>query len=169
MPLDLYGNVFSQLPIYRWLQRRRCVRDWFCRFYSMVQRHGVSRKKIFHQLRMFHARCARAICRVNRYHSRIHHISTSDLLSRLAILSIDAYVSKRQLTWAGHVWRMGWDRIPRKMLTSWVRKPRPRGCPSFTYGRGLLKALRKIDLSKDNWTLVAMDRVAWRSQIMKFR
>ena len=122
-------------------------------------------EKLFQQLRLFHARCLRSMCRVNRLHSRIHHISTVNLLTRMKLLSMDAYVSRQQLTWAGHVWRMGWERWPRKMLTSWVRSPRPRGCPQFTYGRGLQKALKKVDLDMNNWSVLALDRVAWRSRI----
>ena len=122
---------------------------------------------LFNQLRLFHARCARAMCRVNRWHSRIHHISTADLLKRIDILPIDVYVSRRQLTWAGHVWRMGPERLPRKMLTSWVCEKRPRGCPQFTYGRGLQKALKKVDIDKNTWTGMADDRLAWRDIIRK--
>lgn len=124
-------------------------------------------ERLFNQLRVFHARCVRSMCRVNRHHTWLHHISTAELLKRTKLLSMDAYVSRRQLTWAGHVWRMGWERLPRKMLTCWVREPRPRGCPEFTYGRGLGKALAKINLNRKDWTTVAEDRAIWRGRIKK--
>ena len=60
------------------------------------------------------------------------------------LLSIDGYVTRRQLRWLGHVSRMKSERLPRKMLTSWVREKRPRGAPDFTYGRGVYKALRNV-------------------------
>ena len=55
-------------------------------------------EEMFHQLRLFHARCVRAMCRVNRRHTRLHHISTVELLNRMRLLTIDTYVTKRQLT-----------------------------------------------------------------------
>ena len=54
-------------------------------------------EKLFHLLRLFHARCIRAMCRVNRLHTRLHRISTEELLNRLGLKSIDAYVTTRQL------------------------------------------------------------------------
>ena len=77
-------------------------------------------EKLFNQLRAFHARCARAMCRVNRLHVRLHQITTKELLDRLGLKSLDAYINTRQLQWAGHVVRMPYERIPRKMLSSWV-------------------------------------------------
>ena len=119
----------------------------------------------FHQLRLFHARCVRTMCRVNRLHTRVHRISTASLLGRLGLQSIDIYVTKKQLRWAGHVWRMDWSRLPRKMLTCWVREPRPRGCPEFTYGRGLRKALKKANVALNSWTRTASNRSNWRKVI----
>ena len=34
---------------------------------------------LLHKLRMFHHQCVRAMCRVNRQHTRIHHIRTTEL------------------------------------------------------------------------------------------
>ena len=49
---------------------------------------------------------------------------------------------KRQLRWAGHVARMSYERMPRKVLSSWVPNERPIGVPEFTYGRSLYKCLK---------------------------
>ena len=78
------------------------------------------------------------MCRVNLLHVRKHRISTESLLERLDLKSIDCYITRRQLAcWAGHVARMSFDRLPRKMLSYWVASKRPKGAPKFTYGRGL--------------------------------
>ena len=69
---------------------------------------------------------------VNLHHVRKFHISNESLLERLGLLSIDCYVIKRQLAWAGHVARMGFERLPRKLLSCWVTSKRPRGSPEFT-------------------------------------
>ena len=57
------------------------------------------------------------------------------------------------------------ERLPRKMLTSWVKEKRPRGAPEFTYGRGVYKAMKKVNLERNNWYQTAMDRDKWRTVI----
>ena len=120
---------------------------------------------LFNKLRVFHARCVRAMCRVTRLHTRMHRITTTELLQRLNLSTIDQYITRRQLRWLGHVARMEKERLPRKFLTSWVRNKRPRGAPQFTYGRGVMKALKKAEIKKDSWYDIAQDRVAWRTLI----
>ena len=118
-------------------------------------------EKLYNQLRRFHARCVRAMCRVNLLHTRLHHISTLELLNRLKLKDIDSYFTRRHLRWAGHVARMSFNRLPRKMMSSWVTNKRPRGSPEFTYGRGLMKSLKKVKLNSCNWTESALDRNKW--------
>ena len=125
-------------------------------------------EELFRQLRNFHARCVRAMCRVTRWHTRIHRISTADLLTRLGLPTIDIFISRRQLRWAGHVSRMDFTRLPRKMLSAWVRSKRPRGAPRFTYGRSLRKALRKANINEQAWPWLAANRETWRSLINTF-
>ena len=117
---------------------------------------------LLHELRCFHARCVRNMCRITRRHTRTHRISTEDLLNRLNLDSIDTYINRRQLRWAGHVARMPSHRLPRKMLSSWVRSKRPRGAPRFTYGRTLKKALKKANVDATNWYESAADKKGWR-------
>ena len=66
-----------------------------------------------------------------------YRISNEELLDRIGLQSIDIYVTKRQLSWAGHVTRIYFDCLPQKMLSSWVRCNRPRGSPKFINGCGL--------------------------------
>lgn len=122
-------------------------------------------EKLYNQLRTFHHRCIRAMCRVTRKHTRNHRISTLELLRRTGLSSIDVYVTRRQLRWAGHVARMDFSRLPRKMLSSWVRSKRPRGAPQYTYGRGLMKSLRKAGVDTGTWWLQAGDRLQWRDAV----
>ena len=100
--------------------------------------------------------------RVTRKHTREHHISNEELRNRAGLLTPDAYVMRHQLRWAGHVSRMDWNRLPRKMLSSWVEHKRLVGAPEFTYGRGLMKSIRKIDLNEFNWSIAASDKAGWR-------
>ena len=120
---------------------------------------------LFNKLRVFHSRCIRAMCRVNRTHTWKHHISNEDLRTRTGLKEIDTYITKRQLRWAGHVARMDMDRLPRKMISSWARNKRPQGCPKFTYGRGLVKALKKANIDITTWSDQAKDWILWRNLV----
>ena len=122
-------------------------------------------EEMLHKIRNFHNRCVRTMCRVNLRHTHIHHISTAQLLQRLSIEPVDNYIYRYQLRWAGHVSRMPWNRIPRKMMSCWVNSTRPRGCPKMTYGRSLSKCLLKAGILVNNWTELAADRDAWRDRI----
>ena len=119
-------------------------------------------EKYMQKICVFVARCIRNMFRVTRKHTREHHISNEELRTRAGLLMADAYVMRHQLRWAGHVSRMEWNRLPRKRLPSWVRHKRLVGAPEFTYGRGLMKSLRKIGLTKNNWSATASDKSGWR-------
>ena len=79
------------------------------------------------KLRAFHHRCVRSICGVIMWHVQHHEISNVEILKRASLMSIDTYMARRRLRWIGHVSRMSWIRVPRKLLSSWVYQGRPRG------------------------------------------
>ena len=105
------------------------------------------------------------MCRVNLLHVREHKICTKDLLERLGLKSIECYVTQRQLAWAGHVARREHARIPQKFLSSWVTSKRPRGAPEFTYGRGLVKSLKKASIPIDTWFELANNKSWWKCML----
>jgi len=118
------------------------------------------------RLRVFHAQCVRSMCRVSRKHTRQHRISTAALEKRLGLDSIDIYLSRRQLRWAGHVSRMDYaQRLPRRMLSSWVPHPRTRGAPPMTYGRSLDSALSDFHIDRHEWPRLAANRTVWRETL----
>ena len=57
------------------------------------------------------------------------------------------------------------DRLPRKMLSSWVRTKCPIGAPEFIYGHGLYKSMTKGDVDVKNWYELALDKLKWRKII----
>ena len=120
---------------------------------------------LMQRLRVFHAQCARAMCRVTRKHTWEHHISSEQLRERLGLDSIELYIHARQLRWLGHVRRMGPERLPRLMLSAWVAHKRPAGAPQFTYGRTIAKAMDVFDLDPVRWPELAADRGAWRTML----
>jgi len=146
--LEVKGKVYESLVLSILLYGSEC---WFLT------------EELYRWLRSFHNRCVRAMCGVSMVDVFENHISNENLFNRLDIKCIDSYVVKRQLRWAGHVARMDLNRLPRKMISSWVSAKRPRGSPEMTYGRSFYKALKKANITKDNWFNLAMDRNNWRA------
>ena len=105
------------------------------------------------------------MCRVTRKHTWDQHISTRELEQRLGLETIDLYLARRQLRWAGHVSRMDFERLPRRMLSCWVPHVRPAGAPRMTYGRSLTKALDKFNVDASRWHELAADRTVWREML----
>ena len=109
--------------------------------------------------------------RATRKHMWDHHISTQALGQDMAIDSMDAHITRRQLRYLGHVSRMDFEhRLPRRMLTAWVPNKRPNGAPCMTYGRTIGKALDKFHLDRETWPLLrAANRSAWRETLRLVR
>jgi hypothetical protein len=116
------------------------------------------------RLRRFHNRCAMSMCRVTRWHIREYGITTASIQKVLKLRSIETYVCRRQLQWAGHLARMGPDRLPRRMLTSWCDRPRS-ARPFVTYGATLTAALEFAGVEVDKWMELAQDRGSWNAMI----
>ena len=120
---------------------------------------------MMHKLRCFHARCARSMNRIILKQCYEHSISTDSLLSKFQLESVDTYVKCRQLRWLGHVRRMPFDRLPRKMLSSWCTSKRPKGAPQMTYGRTINKALKYFHIDRSCWPEFSSCKHAWRDAI----
>ena len=76
------------------------------------------------------------------WHVQEYRITAQALEQRLGISSFETYLVRRRLRWLGHVRRMPWHRLPRKLLTSWVAEPRVPGGQQMTYGRSILEDIR---------------------------
>ena len=92
--------------------------------------------------------------RVNRPQTRLFRITTAELFQRNSLSLTDVYVLQGQLGCAGHVMRIPWDRLPRKMISSWVRSKSPEGCSNLTYGRSLEKSWEKADFDVENFDML---------------
>jgi hypothetical protein len=133
-------------------------------------------EKLLRLLRVFHAMCMRAMCRVTMWHVMMHRISTTELETRLGIQPLDVYLYRRQLAWLGHVARMDWKvRIPRKLLSSWCKHDawgggkRPACGQMMSYGRAMQKALLRAGVDTGSWYELAQDRIKWRVMIGKIK
>ena len=80
--------------------------------------------------------------------------------------------SRRRLLWAGQLYRMDIDRLPRrKFLTCWVDHPRP--CspsrPKFNYGHGLSRDLKRAGVDVSKWHEQAADKRGWHAHILQLK
>ena len=82
-------------------------------------------------------------------HHALAHVATPHPHCGLRLETIDVCIGQRKIRWTGHVARMGPERILRKFVTAWARRPRPRGRPQYTFGHSLNKALERASITVD--------------------
>ena len=99
--------------------------------------------------------------------SRMYQIPTREIETELGLDSMDKYIARRQLRWLGHVSRMPFDRLPRRLLSSWLPHKRPRGAPEMTFGKTMIKALKTFNIDPKHWPAMAANRTNWRHRINK--
>jgi hypothetical protein len=117
------------------------------------------------KLRSFHNRCVRAIAGVNMWKVREFRITCEEVLKKVGLRTIEVYIHRRQLRWVGHVSRMPWSRLPRKLMSAWCGVARPASGPEYRWGDGVERALSAVKLGVRDWHKVAADRVAWRELV----
>ena len=146
------------------------------------------REEEYDLLRLFHKYCVRSMCRVCMSQVRRHRIRTSKLLKELALQPFEYYLESRCLRWAGHVSRMGPERMPRMLLTSWCPSSRVVGRPRMNFGHMIKKFLIKLNDKLDDpdakvwdtsltgkaalkeqwrWTEFAAEKWDWRKIIQR--
>ena len=82
-------------------------------------------------------------------------------------MSTGTYMARRRLRWTGHVSRMGWDRAPRKLLSSWVYQVRPRGRPYMRWAESIEICLKLAGIPISKWAERAEDKSKWRTMTRK--
>ena len=71
-----------------------------------------------------------------------------------------------QLRWAGHVWRMGDERIPKQLLYGELWEGgRHRGGQRKRFKDTLKHNMKQCGINADQWETVAGDRARWRAGI----
>ena len=114
-------------------------------------------------LETFQNSCTRTMNFITRRTQHQNYTSSHTLRNRLGIPQISSSRTKHQLRWAGHVARMKWHRLPRKLLSSWCNNKRPSGSPQMTYGRSLYRATTQAGITR--WHRRAQDKIAWKRLI----
>ena len=112
----------------KWEELAMKVRRW--KMFAVWTLRAEDRNR----LRVFHRKCVRTMMGVSRRKQQKTHITNEELNERCKLESMDFYLRAKALRWAGHVVRMPYDRLPRKLFFGWVEHPRARGA-RLTYGR----------------------------------
>ena len=83
-----------------------------------------------------------------------------------ALRAFEALLIASQLRWAGHVWRMGDERIPKQLLYGelWEGE-RHRGGQRKRFKDALKHNMKQCGISVDQWETAAGDRTKWRAGI----
>ena len=105
------------------------------------------------------------------HHTWIHHISTKNLEKELGLDSMNTYIARRQLRWLGHVSRMPFDRLPRRMLSSWLPAPRCTGAQRWPMAEQWKKLWRLSTLTLKTGTsllLIAKSGTQWSNVKWRF-
>ena len=76
----------------------------------------------------------------------VHRITSEGLQKRTGVFSLEHYLASRTLLWAGHVARMPKNRLPKRLMLSWIREPRVAGGQEMTYGWSLQRHLYHFGL-----------------------
>ena len=119
------------------------------------------------QVLQFHAGCLRTLSHITLTQSRMYQIPTREIETEIRLASMHKYIARRQLRWLGHVSRMPFDRLPRRLLSSWLPHKRPRGAPEMTFGKTMIKAPKTFDIDPKHWPSMAANRTNCRHRINK--
>ena len=86
------------------------------------------------------------MCRVTIIQAQAHLVASMSLQKRRGVFSLEHEPGSRTLLWVGHVTRIPKDRLPKRLMLSWVRKSRPAFGQEMKYGRSLERHLGHFDL-----------------------
>ena len=114
------------------------------------------------RLNSFHLRCLRRILHIH-WQDRI---TNSESVERASITSIFAVLSKRRITWLGHLRRMDPGRIPKDLLFGELAEgSRPVGRPRPRYEDTCKHDMKLSDMDVDKRESYADDRAKWRTTV----
>ena len=119
------------------------------------------------RLANWHNKRIREMCRVTMLQTHVYSITSDSLQKRTGVFSLEHYLASRTLLWAGHVARMHKNRLPKRLMLSWIPEPRVAGGQEMTYGRSLQRHLAHFKLPADftEWAPLAQDRAGWRKLV----
>jgi hypothetical protein len=88
---------------------------------------------------------------INLQHVKEQHIKAGSVLEQLGLRPAGIYMARRRLRWLGHVRRMDWSRLPRKLLSLCVYQARPLGRPRKRWAESIEDDINTAGLKFSNW------------------
>lgn len=119
----------------------------------------VTYSRYIKTLEQFHIRCLQRILGIT-WHDRVPH---NEILRRTGCRSIEVTVTLHQLRWLGHVIRMPYNRMPRKVLYGQLHQgQRLAGGQKKRFKDQIKTALKRCKLKPGDLENMAADRNTWR-------
>ena len=119
-------------------------------------------KKHIKLLEHFHLKCLRRVLSIK------WQTFTPDtvVLQKADCPNMESLIVAQQLRWAGHVVRMGDERIPKQLFYGELaRGKRPRHKPRKRYKDNLKSVMKDTGIDFNNWEEIALDRAEWRKTV----
>ena len=116
------------------------------------------------RLNAFHFRRLRSILGI----SWQDRVPNTDILERTGSTDMYTILRRKRLRWVGHVRRMDDARLPKAIFHGeLVEGQRARGRPRLRYKDVLKRDLTAFNIAAKEWTVMAEDRIKWKSAISR--
>jgi len=99
---------------------------------------------------------------VTREWRRLHNKEQNDLYSSPNIVRV---MKSRRMRWAGHVARMGEERVVYRVLVGKLEGKRPLGRPRCRWVDNIRMDLQEVGCGCMDWIGLAQDRDRWRTLV----
>jgi hypothetical protein len=84
---------------------------------------------------------------------------------KIGVGNLDYYLDLRVLGYAGHVERMGNERLPKILRDSCLELPQRKGRPARSMADQMRDGLKRKNISIADWKNIAMKKTEWRKAI----
>ena len=126
-------------------------------------------EKQINRLEVFQMQCLRNICGLKL----LDRIENDVIRAKCKQVKVDVQLRYHRLRWLGHLVRMSDDRIPKRMLFSFVEGHRPRGRPRAKWAGLLINDLQvvrdlKLLVGREQWYEQCIDKNRWRAMLQKY-
>jgi hypothetical protein len=95
-------------------------------------------------LQVFHHRSLCAILNINMFEVEEQRITNAEIQKCANIPDILIFLTRRSLRWIGKLARMPMNRLPCRLLATWVQNPHKRGCPQATLHNIMIDSLQQV-------------------------
>ena len=96
------------------------------------------------KLKWFHRRCLRSILGINMLDTQHERITNEDVINQLNSTSLDSIINLRRSKWVHKIANMNQNRIPRKLIGSWINKKRSNHRPYKTTRESYVNTLKTL-------------------------